>query len=319
MPITAITYQTATNGLSAAYRPILYRVTATPTAGTGQPPIVYCDIYFGGVFYKTLSKTLVFSSGEWQFDIQDAAQEYLKKYLAPNGGAMIYPADSVMTSVFCRFRASQITTDGFIQPEGIVPVQGTGTISPVSGGGTESNTSFIVNSTLQQEDNQVLSEHLNFFKAGTWSPNVFPLSHRPLSHRIKLGKSDYYPIINTDSSPIKGIIAYFRYKGQTTFNHAVKVFDNACPIVVPTAILSPVNPTTQLFRFSWNAMPYYVTGVKIEYRKTTDTGDFTVVFSDPNITYKDVTVPNGLYDIYFTAFGSCQGGRSGYLQSGLNP
>ncbi|WPV66287.1 hypothetical protein [Chitinophaga sp. LS1] len=320
MPITAITYQPATSGLSAAYRPILYLVTATATDSTTlAPPIVFCDIYFGGVFYKSLSKTLALSTGEWQFDIQDAAQEYLRKYLAPNGGEKIYPADQAMTSVYCKFRSSKITSDGFILYEGVAPVQGTGNRAPSTGTGTQSNMSYIVNSTLQHEDNQVLTTHLNTFKSGTWGANVFPLSHRPATNSIKLGRSDYFPIVNIDNSPIKGIITYYRYKGQTTFNHVTKVFANACPVVIPSVGLAEIDSTTQRFRFTWQTLPYYTTGVKIEYRKTTDTGDFSVAFADPNPAYIDVTAPKGKYDIYFTAFGSCEGGRTGYLQDGLNP
>jgi len=318
MPITAITSQPAANSLNAAYRPVMFKVTAQSTYVTSQPPVVYCDIYFGGVYYKTLSKTLPLASGEWQFDIQDAAQEYLRRYLPPNGGTDLYNAYPAMSQVFCRFRSSGINTNTFIVQEGAIPVQGTGTITPVAGGGTQSNTVYVVNATLQHEDNQILTSHLNSFKAGTWSAAAFPLTHRPVRYRLHLGNSDYFPLAYTGNSPLKAIKVYYRYKGQSTYNVLNKSFDNPCPIVLAATTPTSVDSTNQQLSFTWQAMPYYVTGVKIEYRKVGTTGDPIVIFADPNpTTTPTVTVLKGKYEVWFTAIGNCTGGRTGYNNAGI--
>jgi len=314
MPITAITVQPPANTVHAAYRPILFQVTAESTFGPFLPvPVVYCDIYFGGIYYKTLSKTLALSSGEWQFDVQDAAQEYLRKYLAPNGGTEIYPATPSMTKLFCRFRASGINDDGFIVPEGVVPVQGTGNGAPIAGTGLQSNTVFVVNATLQHEDNQDLATHLNNFKTGTWSGNAFPLTHRPVRYRLNVGDNDYYPIAYTGLSPLKCVRLHYRFKGQSGFLTATQCFDNPCPDVKPFVGASPAGETTQDVQIGWNDMPYYVTGMKIEYRLTGDTGDFHVLLKQPSDDGFHIIIPRGNYDWYWTPIGNCQGGRKAQL------
>src|SRR5689334_16037008 len=109
MPIGAIISQPESNSLKAAYRPVVLRVAATKTDNSAQPPVVYCDIYFNDVYYKSISKSqytvLNLSNSEWQFDIQDAAQEYLKKFLGNNGEAAVVEATTIITKVFCRFRS----------------------------------------------------------------------------------------------------------------------------------------------------------------------------------------------------------------------
>jgi hypothetical protein len=181
----AITSQPATNSLNAAYRPVMITVSITPAA-----PVMYCDIYFADVFYKTISKT----QGTY-FDIQDAAKEYLKKVLAPRGGTAIINAAALITKCYVKVRSSTIT-DGFLVPDAPIPVQGTATTAPVSGGGTQSNTFYIVNSALQHIDNQDYPQHLSFYKTGTWGSGTFPLTHRSKGYQVNKGGSDYFPIIS---------------------------------------------------------------------------------------------------------------------------
>lgn len=57
MPIQSIIQQPATNSLNAAYQPIVLRVQATSATNDPIPPVVYCDIYVNGVFYRSLSNT----------------------------------------------------------------------------------------------------------------------------------------------------------------------------------------------------------------------------------------------------------------------
>ncbi len=85
MPISSIILQPAANDLKAAYRPVTLTVSATATGG-GTPPVVYCDIYVNGTYYKSLEKTQYTVSGQWKFDIQDACQEVLESNIAANGG-----------------------------------------------------------------------------------------------------------------------------------------------------------------------------------------------------------------------------------------
>ncbi len=313
MPITAITVQPPSSTVHAAYRPIIFQVKAVSTFDTIQPPVVYCDIYLGSIYYKTLSKTLYMSSGEWQFDIQDAAQEYLRKYLAPNGGADIYPASLGMTKLFCRFRSSGINTNGFIIPEAIVPVQGTSSSVPIPGTGFESNTIFAVNATLQHEDNQNLAIHLNGYKSGIWSNSAFPLTHRPIRYSLNVGDNDYYPIAYVGVSPLKCLRLHYRFKGQSGYLSKTKCVDNSCPDVEPQMAMSFPDEDNLEIEFWWNEMPYYVTGMKIEYRLTGSTGDFDVLFKGPNDGGFSITIPRGRYDYYFTPIGNCQGGPKGQI------
>ena len=82
MAISAIILQPADGQLMAAYRPIVYRVSTIRTDGQPVPPVVYCDIYFDGTYYKSLSKTqydkLNTTSSEFEFDI--SKKELLAKW-----------------------------------------------------------------------------------------------------------------------------------------------------------------------------------------------------------------------------------------------
>lgn len=198
MPIGSIISQPSSNSINAAYRPVIIRAAATRTDADPRPPVVYCDIYFNDVFYKTLSKSknilLNISDSEWQFDIQDAAQEYLGKFLAENGESEIVEATPIITKTLCKLRSSGYDSDGFIAPEGTAPVQGTGDTAATPGTGTSTNTFYILNATLQHEDNQDLGDHLDSFKNGTWAADCWPLSHRPNHYRICPQDSDSFPI-----------------------------------------------------------------------------------------------------------------------------
>ena len=221
MPIGTIISQPVANSINAAYRPVIIRASATRTDADPRPPVVYCDIYFNEVFYKTLSKSkniqLNVSDSEWQFDIQDAAQEYLGKFIGENGETTVVEATPIITKTFCKLRSSGYDSDGFIVQEGTAPVQGTVDDPPVSGTGTSSNTFYIVNATLQHEDNQDLADHLDSFKNGTWSSNTWPLSHRPNHYRICPQDSDVFPIINGDEVGIASLVLHYQPCNETEF------------------------------------------------------------------------------------------------------
>ena len=222
MPIISIIKQPKVNELMAAYRPIIFQVEATQTNGTPIPPVVYCDIYFNNVFYKTLCKTIYVQAtivkSTWQFDIADATQEYLKKKIGQYAGVQIIQASDAIVTAKCKFRSSGYNASGFIVAEGVEPIQGTGTTAPVAGTGTSSNTFFAVNSTLQHVHNQDLASHLNFYKNGTWANNAWPLTHRSKSsYKLCKNGSDFYPLIYTGIKNITCLKLFYRNKGQVAY------------------------------------------------------------------------------------------------------
>lgn len=200
MPIIDILTQPTTDSLNAAYRPIVFRITATRTDNTPRPPVVYCDIYFNNIFYKTMEKTqfttIDSTSSDWIFDIQDAAQESLQKFIAANGNATFFNLATMFHKCYCKFRSSGFDSDGFTVTEDTAPVQGSGLNAPVSGTGTQTNTFYILNVALQHHSNQNLQAHLNWYKQntkGSWDVNALPLTHRPLNYPINVYDSDFYP------------------------------------------------------------------------------------------------------------------------------
>lgn len=224
MPIISIITQPASNDLKAAYRPVVLRVSATRTDGNATPPLVYCDIYVNGIFYKSMPRTqyalLNPSDSEWQFDIQDACQEILSQMIASNGGSSIVQAPTLIASVYCKFRSSGYDVNGFLTSEGTAPIQGTGTTAPTAGTGTQSNTFFVAMSALQHEQNQDLPSHLNYFKNGTWASNVYPLTHRPNEYKVCAGDSDYFPIVNLGSSDPLCLKLYYKYNSADGYSSA---------------------------------------------------------------------------------------------------
>lgn len=219
MPVGSIINQPAANSINAAYRPIVLRITATKTNGDAIPPVVYCDVYINGSFYKTHSLTQYtkknLSNTEWEFDIQDSLQEYLGKKLGVNGADQIIEAAPVISTVQCKFRSSGIDSEGFLQTEGTAPIQGTVGVDPIAGTGTASNTFFALNATLQHEDNQSLASHLSYYRNRVWSVNSYPLTHRNDRYQICKNQSDYFPIV-TDKD-IGTIQLNYRYRGQSSF------------------------------------------------------------------------------------------------------
>lgn len=238
MPIISIIEQPANNDLKAAYRPVVFKVNATRTDGNALPPVVYCDIYVNGIFYKSAPKTqysvLNSTNTTWQFDIMDACQEELKAFLASNGGTSIVQGSTIMASIYCKFRSSGYDADGFLVPEGTAPVQGTGTTNPVAGTGTQSNTFYVANSVLQHEQNQSLSGHLGYYKSGTWDPNCFPLTHRQ-GYKVCAGDSDYFPVANLSSKDLLCIKLFYKNKGDSVYSSISKCGAASCTAVsIPT-------------------------------------------------------------------------------------
>jgi hypothetical protein len=234
MAIVSISQQPAVNALKAAYRPIMLKTVATRTDGNPVPPVVYCDIYIGGIFYKTLSKTQYSSvsvgDSEWTFDISDALQEVLSYTIPLYGESLIKLLPNNFRQVYVKFRSSGFDAAGFILPEGTSPVQGTGGNPPVAGTGTQSNTFYVINSTLQHTESQDLATHLNSLKSLTWANHTYPLTHRPKDYLLCFSDNDYYPIIYMGDDGLKGIRITYTYDGMNfvtlTHNYDVSELPN---------------------------------------------------------------------------------------------
>lgn len=194
---TIIQQPGGTSGLRimAAYRPIVFDVEFME-----KPPVTYCDIYFGGIYYKTLSKTTPENSNIYRFDISDACQEYLSSELAPINSNSLNIPSKYFVECFCRFRTSKYDSNGFISQEKIIPVQGTSSNAPVEGGGKQSLTFYVLNAVLQHENNQNFQKHLKSIPhleitETPESKNTLPLTHRPIDYKICVNDSDFYPIV----------------------------------------------------------------------------------------------------------------------------
>lgn len=234
MPITSVTQQPTVNKLLAAYRPVTLTVEATATGGGSTPPVVHCDIYFAGKYYKTVSKTVyatyLGASTRWSFDIQDACQEYLGKMLGPAAGTQVLNALPVMVKVFCRFRSSGLDGAGFILSEGTAPVQGTLLTQPIAGTGTTSNIFYVVNATLKHSDNQDLQSSLAYSRMGVWNAAAYPLTKRPDHFPINLDASDYFPMATAGC--YKNIRLNYKLIGQNQIWQELRQVGVACDGVV---------------------------------------------------------------------------------------
>lgn len=87
----------------------------------------------------------------------------------------------------------------------------------MSGTGTQSNTFFVLNATLQHEDNQDIASHLNAFKKRAWTSDAFPLTHRPDNYHVTPMDSDFFPIVYTGADRPASIVLNYRYRNQSTW------------------------------------------------------------------------------------------------------
>lgn len=200
----------------------------------GPPKIVYCDVYIDGTYYKTINKTAPISEtltdARFEFDIQDALQEYLTKITPTNGGAVII--NDVLHSVYCKYRSSSFDADGFLIPDPTVPIQATGKQPAVAGTGTQGNTFFAINAALQHPDNQELSTHLDSFKTGTWAAGMYPLTHRPNKYKVCRQDSDYFPAINVGNT-INCLRLNYRLRNTSIF----QTIDNCPPPITGSTLI----------------------------------------------------------------------------------
>lgn len=288
-----ITTQPATNSINAAYRPLIIEAALNAVM-----PVAFCDVYINDVYYKTLSISK--PGAIVQFDLQDAAHEYLKKFLAPNGGSGIQTALPVFATMYAKLRGSIIDADGFISIDAPIPIQATGRNPAVAGGGVQSNTFYMLNSTLQHEDNQSLALHLTTYKTRTWNAAAWPLSHRKDGYRVS--GSDYFPIVYTGANILSSIKIYYTMRDGTTGNLTNGAVYPACGLITAITIGEVNNGDgTQTLTFNWTA-PGDITSVDIMYRANGTADPFTSV-NGSTATGRILVLPLGLLEIKFRGNG----------------
>lgn len=163
-----------------AYRPI--NVITMDNGATGIPPEVYCDVYFDGVYYKTLSSnvptTVLSGTSFWTFDLSGLAQEYIKTNvydITLNTLTQIYGPSTKYGQVLTWFKIRISTQDsyGVITPGGPLPVQATFNTAAAAGGGYTSDQQwYTVNATLQVQDSMGLEWMFKAFRvSGVYDPS----------------------------------------------------------------------------------------------------------------------------------------------------
>jgi hypothetical protein len=297
MPAITIPYQPATGHLLAAYRPLILKVVATATGGGAVPPFVVCDIYIEDIYYKSMVRTSPESQDEsgstWQFDIQDALQEYLQPDLAQIDNNNILQAPHMSAKVYCRFRSSDLDSEGFTVEEETKPVQGTRFTDPVAGTGLQTNTFWVINAALQHEDNQNLVSHLNSYKQGTWSSDAFPLTHRN-RYFFCPGDSDHFPFAFRGDCLSVDMKLFYRLRGETAFQEATAANVNVC-----TGIDYGVDVTANQVQVTLDEAVPDGHSVLVQYKKQADSvwitaGTYTTQSFSFNINGEDIA---GDYDI----------------------
>ncbi|GAB0154752.1 hypothetical protein CHRYSEOSP005_00120 [Chryseobacterium sp. Alg-005] len=318
MPITGVTYQPGTSSLNSAYRPFIFRCKAKLPNATAQNyicPVVYCDIYVEGVYYKTLSRTQFINdenqNPEYEFDIQDAVQELMGYNLPKMEGETIETFPNTIKKIFVKFRNSYSDSNGFVTSEQPVPVQGTSTTPSVSGGGTQSNEVYVLNSAIQHEENQNLDELLASYQTGLWFSNAFPLTKRPKEFKICANDSSHFPFVSS-IKPEKICVKAKKKTGEII--DLCNDLLEACPKLMNiqyTITEDQVN-NVQVIEFTWTNppnLPPVPYEVKIYRRSTGSTGPWSTLQFTANptpITSQTMVVPFGFYDFVFEIVGACK-------------
>lgn len=247
MPILSIIQQPAPAETVAAYRPIILRVVAQSTDGTPVPPVVYCDVYIDGKYIKSYEKTQYASLGsgnsEWEFNIMRTCQELLEKSIPANGSPNITSALGTVKRVFCRFAASGINGDGFIERElygGLAPVQGTSANPSVPGTGIQTNDFYVLNATILHEKNQSLLSRLNFIKKGVWDALVWPLSERPNLEAVSRDANNFFPILHGDQITFKCLRLNYKKRGSNGYTQEQNCSPGTCTLVISNLFVEAV-------------------------------------------------------------------------------
>jgi hypothetical protein len=259
MPIVSIITQPSANALKAAYRPIVFVVRATRTDAQPKPPVVFCDVYINNVFYKSQPKSMYsklnVSNSDWTFDVSDSIQEALRAIPAAYAGASVSEAALASCKVFCRFRSSGFDSNGFTTSEGTAPIQRTSSSAPTSGTGTESNSFYVVNSTLKHTDIQDLGVYLDRLKTGTWKPDVFPITARPAKYFIGRESNDFFRIFDKNKSCYAALTIHYRSIGQSGFqSKTADLPQPSCTSAITDINISQMG-STMMFGWTYSGSP----------------------------------------------------------------
>lgn len=141
---------------------------------TGIPAVVYCDVYFNGTYYKTITATspssVSGSTSFWNIDISGICQEFMTTAIPDiTDPSIITTFDGITwldgaAMVFTRMRNSSVDPYGIISPGGIVPVQATVDSPAVAGDGYQTDTFMVVNAALQKTDKISLEPQIKNFR-----------------------------------------------------------------------------------------------------------------------------------------------------------
>lgn len=314
MPITAVTYQPNENSINAAYTPIIYRCKATIPSATSQNyvcPVVYCDIYIGGIYYKSLSRSQYIkndgSAPEYEFDIQDAIQELMDYNLPRLGGNVIEEFTNTIKTVFVKFRNAFIDANGFSISEQVAPIQGTSSSAPSEGGGIKSKQIYVLNSVIQHEEKQNLEELLESYKTGTWA-NAYPITKRPKLFKLCKQDSSHFPII-TSVRP-QEICIKAKLKSGVIVDLCEEIIIDCPQVYNITYSVVDNGDGTQTFTFNWD-LPVDmsgITGLNIYSSEDPSNGWY---FENGSFTPpRTMTLYLGKYDFRFGLVGSCAMGET---------
>lgn len=315
-PNLTLTYEPGANSLNAAYRPIIFRCKARKidaTVSNYVVPMVFCDVYLNGTYYKTFSKSQFINDDgiapEYEFDIQDALQEVMTYNLPAIDGSAILEMTNTVKTASVSFRNAFIDENGFIKTQQLAPIQGTSGTAPVAGIGVDSNDIYVYNATLQHEENQDYAAFLNSYKTGTWSSNSFPLTKRPKNYKLCKTDSSYFPIIS-DTDPASLCLTY-KLAGQapTTVCKTFNPPSVNCPVISGLTAVTSDYLTTQIITLSWdNPGDLSVTDITFKWWPSGDPGSFAVVTENLASLAGEynISFPFGLWDFIVYFSGSCQ-------------
>lgn len=309
MPIVSISYQNGSESINAAYRPIIFRCKAhdpIPNAEHYKPVMVFCDIYVEGLYYKSLWKSSPINDDgiapEYEFDIQDALQELLTYNLPQLYSRNVLGMNNTIKTVFVRFR-NYYLNDGFVESEQPEPIQGTATTPPVPGGGTQSNSIYVLNANIHHEEPQNLSGLLFTYRYGDFATGVLPLTKRPKKYKLCKNDSSFFPIIS-GQRPTKICIRIHNDDGEIEEICSDYLVD--CPTLKNLTYTNVRDGLNQKFVFNWTLPDNWevTAGLTIYYRKNGNSEWSEIEIGiDPTHT---MNLPIGKYDFKFQLFGSCK-------------
>lgn len=302
MPIVSILTQPGAGAIKAAQAPIVFQVRAQRTDLNPVPPVVFCDIYINGVFYRTIAKTqyinLNSTNTDWEFNITDPVQDYLASTLPDFAGVNVVENAGASCRVFCRFRSSGVS-DGFVTPEGTAPVQATSNTAAAPGTGLQSSEFYAVNAVLQTLDTGLQSVY-DAFKNGTWSINSFPLTKRLNSYKLCRLDHDLFGFYDAVKSCYKTIRVNYRRFGQNSYHQATYLL----PTLTCAAVVSNVQTlqTGTDVNVSWDS-----TGTPEGFKYRVD-GGLWLTTTNKAILLSGLSV--GSHTIIIVPFCNCNEGTS---------